>query len=104
MKGLSRMTKYLKIQHFSLKQPEMTKKLDKTAKKHIWINEKNLTKLLKRKLLKSIFGSICTFIIPFTTEGPAAGPYINTVSSSDTWLIIITRNRPISIEMIRGYS
>ena len=42
--------------------------------------------------------------IPFTTEGPAAGPYINTVSSSDTWLIIITRNWPISIEMIRGYS
>ena len=38
MKGLSRMTKYLKIQRFSLKQPEMTKKLDKTAKKHIWIN------------------------------------------------------------------
>ena len=32
------MTKYLKIQRFSLKQPEMTKKLDKTAKKHIWIN------------------------------------------------------------------
>ena len=32
------MTKYLKIQCFSLKQPEMTKKLDKTAKKHIWIN------------------------------------------------------------------
>ena len=32
------MTKYLKIQRFSLKQPEMTTKLDKTAKKHIWIN------------------------------------------------------------------
>ena len=41
---------------------------------------------------------------PFTTEGPAAGPYVNTVSSSDTWLIIITRNLPISIEVIRGDS
>ena len=41
---------------------------------------------------------------PFTTEGPAAGSYVNTVSSSDTWLIIITRNLPISIEVIRGDS
>ena len=43
-------------------------------------------------------------INPFTTEGPDAGPYVNTVSSSDTWLIIITQNLPISIEVIWGDS
>ena len=56
-------------------------------------------------LLASIKYAVLVFLFnPFTTEGPTAGPYVNTVSSSDTWLIIITRNLPISIEVIQGDS
>ena len=55
-------------------------------------------------LMEQVFRLFCFMFNPFTTQGPAAGPYVNTVSSSDTWLIIITRNLPISIEVIQGDS